>query len=270
MLPACLQSITSWVDEIFIVDSFSTDHTLAIAEQFNVKVFQHAFDYFAAQRNWAQDCLPLRHEWILHLDADERVSPALRREIENTFARPHSFDGFMVSRKTIFRNRWIRFGGHYPVYHLKLFKKTKGRSEQRFYDQHFIVDGAVGFLRGDVDNIINPDIREWKAQHAKAAVLEAREILFNKKRMMHEGFLKSPIARRNWLRYRLYYRLPLFVRCAIYFLYRMVFRVGFLDGAQGIRFHILHGFWYRLMVDYQVAVMQKGNNVYPWNQRVSS
>lgn len=248
----CLESIYSWVDEIFIVDSGSEDRTLEIAKKYTDKVFYHPFGNYAKQRNWAQENLPIKNEWVFHLDADERVTQELILELKKIFSSEINIDGLMMSRKTIFRDEWIRHGGHYPIYHVRIFKRDKGRCEEKLYDQHFIVKGKVASTKGDIINIINPDLRRWRSQHEKWSFMEAQEILVNRNRMMNAKFEGNPIERRNWARYKIYYKLPLFIRPFIYFFYRFVLKLGFLDGIQGIIFHFWQGFWYRFLVDLKI------------------
>lgn len=248
----CLKSISGWTDEIFIVDSGSTDRTLEIAKKYTEKIYQHAFVNFAQQRNWSQENLPIKNEWVFHLDADERVSPELISKLQEVFSSPVGVDGLMFARRTIFRGKWIRHGGHYPAYHLRVFRKDKGRSEERLYDQNYIVDGKIMKIEGDIINMINPDLELWKARHRRWAALEAQEVLSNRDRVMNIRFWGNPIERKNWLRYKIYYNLVLFVRPFIYFFYRYILRLGFLDGIQGLVFHFMHGFWYRLMVDMEI------------------
>lgn len=259
----CLASVAGVCDEIFVVDSFSTDKTLAIAANFTEKIVQHPFANHAQQRNWAQDTLPVKNKWVLHLDADERVTPELAKQLEDIFAHPVSADGFMVSRRTVFRGKWIRFGGHYPVYHLRIFKKAKGRSEERLYDQNYMVTGEVLKIDADIINIINPDLATWKQRHRRWARLEAEEVLFNRDRKLNIGLTETPIGKRNWLRYNVYYRLPLFLRALVYFFYRYFIMLGFLDGVRGSAFHFWHGLWYRMLVDYRIfQLSMKGKNAH--------
>jgi len=249
----CLESVIKWSDEIIIIDSGSTDRTVAIAKQYTEKIYEHPFENFAQQRNWAQDNLPINNKWVLHLDADERTSDELASELKKIFSENNdNIDGIMVSRRTIFRSRWIKHGGHYPVYHLRIFKKDRGRSEQRLYDQNYIVEGKVIKVGGDLINIINPDLSVWRNRHKRWARLEAAEIVFNGNRVMNIGYTDNPIEKRNWIRYKIYYRMPLFIRSIVYFLYRYVIRRGFLDGREGLVFHLWQGLWYRWLVDWEV------------------
>jgi len=165
----------------------------------------------------------------------------------------------MMPRKTVFRGTWIRHGGHYPVYHLRLFKKDKGRCEQRLYDQHFIINGNIGTIRADIINIINPDLEKWKAAHKKWACLEAQEIASKRSRETEKYCKASVIEKRNWCRNNVYYKMPLFIRAAAYFLYRYLLRLGFLDGRQGLVFHFWQGFWYRMQVDKEIEAIKNGS-----------
>lgn len=254
----CIKSICGWIDDIYIVDSFSTDHTLDIARKYTEKIYQHRFENYAIQRNWAQDNLHIRNEWVFHLDADERATPELCKELGEIFSSAViDTDGFMVSRRTVFMNRWIKYGGHYPVYHLRIFRKGRGRCEDRLYDQHFYVDGSVRTLKGDIIDTVTSDLGIWITRHRKWAVHEADQVI----RTINENVIKgnpkgNPIERKRWQRER-YYGYPPFLRAFLYFLYRYFYKFGFLDGREGLVFHVLQGFWYRFLVDVKIYKNEK-------------
>ena len=260
----CLKSVYDWVDEIFIVDSGSTDKTLEIAKSYTDKIYQHPFKDYGKQRNWAQDNLPINKEWIFHLDADERVSSELSEELKGIFSRPVDIaDGFLVSRKTVFMGRWIKHGGHYPAYHLRIFRKDCGRCEDRIYDQHFYVNGKIKTLKKDIIDTVTSDLDNWVFRHNRWASLEAVETIQNKVyRRTHKNYkikpdIKgNPVEKKRWLR-RKYYTLPIFIRPFFYFIYRYFFRLGFLDGKEGLIFHFLQGFWFRFLVDAKIYEMGK-------------
>jgi glycosyltransferase involved in cell wall biosynthesis len=253
-LPACLASLRGLDCELFVVDSGSTDATLRLARGAGARVFSHPFDTYAAQRNWAQRNLPLGCDWVLHLDADERLTPELVDEINRVLGGRPSVAGFVLRKRTLFMGRWIKHGGHYPAYHLRLFRVDSGSCEERLYDQHFLVEGEVATLKGDYIDVLTADITTWTVRHARWAELEARENMIQGRGagQVRAAFWGSPIERRRWLRQKLFYRLPLFVRPFAYWFYRYVLRLGFLDGPEGLIFHFLQGCWYRFLVDTKV------------------
>jgi len=265
-LPACLESLSAWVGEIFIVDSGSTDATLAIAERHGAKVVHHAFESHTRQWRWALESLPCAYEWVLGLDADQRVTPELRAELERLFAEgpagPEGVDGIYVRRRQIFRGSWIRHGGYYPKYLLKLFRRGGVRiDENDLLDHHFYVAGPTRNLPFDIleDNLKEYDISFWIEKHNRYARLHAREEMARRHGegawVIEPALGGSPDQRIVWLKER-WYRMPLYVRPALYFVYRYFLRLGFLDGKQGFIFHFLHAFWYRLLVDIHLDTLQ--------------
>jgi glycosyltransferase involved in cell wall biosynthesis len=258
-LPRCLASLQGLKCSLVVVDSGSTDQTLQIAEKSRAALLSHPFENYALQRNWAQENLPFQADWILHLDADERLTPELAREINEILATADgSIDGFLLRKRTIFMGRWIRHGGHYPSYHLRLFRRYKGRCEDRLYDQHFVVDGKVRPLDSDYLDIVAHDLSTWTLRHRRWAELEANEMMAQAdcRRQVHPDLLGNPIERRRWFR-NAYSRGPLFVRAFAYWSYRYLLRLGFLDGREGLIFHFLQGFWFRFLVDAMIYEQHK-------------
>lgn len=259
-LPDCLASLQGLACELFVVDSGSTDRTREIAAAAGAVVVEHPFENYSAQRNWAQHNLPLQADWVLHLDSDERLTPELVVEINSTLRTPPAgVDGFLFRKRTVFMGRWIRHGGHYPAYHLRLFRKDRGSCEQRLYDQHFVVPGKTVALRHDYVDVLTSDLDQWTLRHLRWAELEAREALGGERapdRVSPDAF-GNPIQRRRWLRESFYGRWPLFVRPFLYWVYRYIFRLGFLDGRQGLVFHFLQGCWFRLMIDVKIYELRK-------------
>lgn len=258
----CLKSVYHWVDEIFIVDSFSNDRTVEIAKKYTDRIYQHEFINYSIQRNWAQKNLPIKNDFVFHIDADEWVSEELKKEIFEIFEKGYfkNYDGFLISRKTIFYNKWIKYGGHYPRYHLRIFKKDKGRCEKREYDQHFIVEGRVKKLKNPIVNDVTMEISEFINKYAKWALFEAKSIINKEKEEIKPSLLGNPIQRIRWFKKNIYLRLPLFLRCFLYFIYRYFLRLGFLDGIEGLIFHFLQGFWFRFIVDVKIWELKKHDN----------
>lgn len=261
-LPACLESLSGLETEIFVVDSGSTDKTPEIARRAGALVVEHPFDNYAAQRNWALENLPLRTEWILNLDADERLTPALSSEISELLARPlTNVDGFMLRKRTIFMGRWIKHGGHYPSHHLRLFRRGRGRCEDRLYDQHFLVDGRIESLKQDYLDVLTSDLNTWTQRHARWAEAEARQMLTQGDASfalrVRSSMRGNPIERRRWLRDGPYAHAPLFLRAFLYWFYRYFLRLGFLDGREGLIFHFLQGCWFRFLVDAKMYELKR-------------
>jgi glycosyltransferase involved in cell wall biosynthesis len=260
-LDDCLRSLAGWAGEIWVVDSGSSDGTVAIARRYTDKVAVHPFENYARQRNWAQEELPLAHPWVFHLDADERVSPELAASLRRLFASGEAgqLAGAMASRRTIFMGRAIMHGGHYPTYHLRLLRRGRGRCEDRLYDQHFLADGPTARLAGDIVDVITADLTVWTQRHARWAELEAREQLADAdpaRRLVTPSLSGTPIERRRWLRAS-YGRMPLFARAFGYFFVRYVLRRGFLDGVEGLIFHFLQGCWYRFLIDAKLYELRR-------------
>ncbi len=259
-LPACLQSLDGLDAEVFVVDSGSTDDTVRIAKEAGGHVCNHEFENYAAQRNWAFENLPITTPWTLCLDADERLTPELRQEIIERISVPAGGpDGYMMKRRTYFLGKWIRHGGQYPAYHLRLFKTGKGRCEDRLYDQHFLVAGQVASLKNDYIDIITADLSNWIERHNRWASLEASEILAQKNRQQTAqektvvpDLFGTPIQRKRFLRSIVYQNFPLFLRPFLFWIYGYVLRLGFLDGMPGLIFHTLQRFWFRFLVDAKI------------------
>jgi glycosyltransferase involved in cell wall biosynthesis len=257
-LEACLESVSSLAGEIFVVDSGSSDGTVDVAKRHGAEVITHAFETHAKQWNWALRGLPFSREWTLCLDADHRVTVELADEIARLFKDGASLievDGFYIKRRQVFRGRWIKHGGYYPKYMLKLVRHRQSWCDEReLIDFRLYVKGPTRLLRHDVieANENEADISFWIAKHNRFASLQAKEEM----RRAHDGvawaitpsLFGTPDQRVLWLKDR-WYRMPLYVRPFIYFFYRYILRLGFLDGKQGFVFHFLQAFWYRLLVD---------------------
>ena len=257
-----LESVKDLATEIIIVDSFSTDHTLEICSRYTDRIYQHAFINQAEQFNWALDNVPIVGEWILRLDADEFVLPELRDEIITLLPKlPAAVTGLFMKRRVYFWSRWIRHGGYYPTWLLRLFRTGRGRCEEIEMDEHILVNGETRRLSHDFVDYNRKDLKFWTIKHEAFAAREARTLLQKGSTGVLQrlpGNLRADQrAQRRWMKMHLYARLPLFLRAFLYFIYRYVFRLGFLDGTEGLVFHFLQGCWYRFYVDAKIYEARK-------------
>lgn len=249
-----LRAAVAISDDVHVVDSFSTDDTLDICRRFGASVRQRAFKNYADQRNWAISNLPLKHEWQIHIDADEELSTQLLEEVARIDFSDTPFDGFLIGRKIVFLGRTLRFGGIAWTWHYRLFRKGFGRCEQRLYDQHFVPEGKVGTLDAYMLDHQEQSLALWTHSHNRWSDMEAVEVASEeaqKEGQVSARFTGTPIHRKRYFKSR-YYRLPLFWRVFAYLAYRYVIRLGFLDGYRGLVYHVLQGFWFRFLVDAKI------------------
>lgn len=252
---ACLQSV-AWADEVFVVDSLSTDRTAEIAVSIGARVFFHPFEGYAKQRNWALDHLPLAHEWVLMLDADEQASLSLASEIADALS-DQNCDGYYLKRRFFFLGKWMRHGGIYPTWILRLFKRHRVRFEDRPLNEHSILTGRTGYLEEPLDHRDGKSLSDWIAKHNRYAELEAEEFL---QEMQAEAYASSIPARlcgsqaerKRWIKLRVWNRLPLFARPCLFFVRNYFLKLGFLDGRPGLIYHILWSFWVRFLIDAKI------------------
>lgn len=251
-LPATLRQAVRVSDEVFVVDSYSSDETIALAESCGAKVVQHEFENYGAQRNWAIDNLHVTAQWQLHLDADEWMEDELVKTIANLPDTP-PFNGYFLPRYVRFLGRTLRHGGMNPTWHMRLFRTGAGRCEERKYDQHFILlDGASAKLSGAMIDDIRMPIAEWTARHNRWSDAEVSELeSANQPGRLVPNATGNPIERKRYLR-KQYDKMPLFVRPFLLFFYRYFVRCGFLDGKEGFIFWVLQTFWFRFLIDAKI------------------
>jgi glycosyltransferase involved in cell wall biosynthesis len=258
---ATLASAARVSDDIHVVDSGSTDTTFAIVSAAGAQLHYHEFQDYGKQRNFAIETLPMRHQWELHLDADERLSEPLVAAIltlkESGFAGPTV--GYFIPRLMMFLGAPIRHGGMYPIWHMRLFKRGHGRCEDRRYDQHFHVDGPTGRLPYPMIDDIRMSLGEWTARHNRWADAEAAELIAG---TAGPGVIApklmggTPVQRKRALRAG-YNGAPRFLRAFLLFFYRYVLRLGFLDGRPGLIFFVLQTFWFRFLIDAKLYEQEK-------------
>jgi len=260
---------------MFVLDSGSTDATSDIAERFSATFIYHAFESHTRQWNWALRNLPFAFEWTLCLDADQHLTRELRGEIASLLSgrKQVSENGFYLRRRQIFRGKWIQHGGYYPKHLLKLFRhEFAWCDENERLDSRFYVKGPLGVLKQDLieDNQNEHSITFWIDKHNRYAVAQALEELERREGKatwaIEPRFFGTPDQRTLFLRDFWYRSLPLYVRPFLLFAYRYFFRLGFLDGKQGLIFHFNQSLWFRMLVDAKIEELaQARSDPKQWN-----
>ncbi len=232
-LRACLECLT-WVDQLVVVDSFSTDRTVAIAHEFTDEVYQHEYVNSATQKNWAMETLPLRGRWTLIVDADERVVPELAEEIRQVVSTDDpAYGGYFINRRNYFFGHWIRHAGMYPSWNLRLFRTGLARYESKEVDAdvYLIQPLKVGYLQHDMLHYSFASIEECVRKFNRYSGWDAKE---RRKPRREQDDQAVPVGLSGRLRTalrRLYDRSP--GKPWILFVYMYLFKRGFLDGRAG-------------------------------------
>jgi glycosyltransferase involved in cell wall biosynthesis len=245
-------SVRDWADEIFVLDSYSDDATIDIAREMGVRVAQRRFDNFARQKNWALENLPFRNDWVLFLDADERVPAPLRDEIVAVLSKEvDNHDGYFVARDNYFMGKCLRHGGWSPDWNLRFFKHRFGRYEDRIVHEHVILAGRPGYLRIPLEHKDHKGLERYFDRHNVYSSMEAVEVLrtlrgATLKRLKGNLLMRGP-ERRRWLKEFAYRHLP--CRPLFKFVWAYVIKGGILDGRLGFRYCVLQSFY-----EYQVSL----------------
>lgn len=175
----CLESVAGWVDEIVVVDSFSTDRTVEIAESYHARVIRHEFQGYMQQKNVALDAA--RNDWVLSLDADETVSPELADAIRRRWpAEKETFNGFVMNRRSQFLGYWMTRCGWYPDRKLRLFRRSAARWEGGNPHERVALDGETAHLDGDIHHFTYRNMDDWLRRMDHYAAMAAREQLETK------------------------------------------------------------------------------------------
>ena len=253
-LPRCLACV-NWADEIFVVDSQSTDATAESAAAHGAKLVQFRFNgTWPKKKNWALENLPFRNEWVFILDADEVLPPEAEREFAEAITDAGETAGYWINRRFMFMGKWLRHS-YYPNWNLRLFRHSLGRYEKltdadtRSGDnevhEHVIVTGPTGRLRCEMDHYAFPTVEVFIEKHNRYSNWEARVSADRQLSGSAAQISKGDVGRRRRLK-QLSQRLPF--RPLLRFLYIFVWQKGFLDGREGYYFARLHAVYEFLSV----------------------
>jgi glycosyltransferase involved in cell wall biosynthesis len=263
-LPRLFKSIQGLAAPVFVLDSGSTDNTISLAKEHGAVLGHHEFKNHPQQWSFALSHFQISTPWTICLDADQFLSEELFQLLQNFRDANMSPDvhGIYFNRKNYFKGKWIRYGGYYPKYMLKMFRTgTAISSLEEKLDHRFIIRGRSAIWKKGYlieNNLKEESISFWIDKHNKYSTVvaldehEKAELKF--KSIEHES--RSPDARIA-ARKALWLRMPLLIRPFLYFLYRYFLLVGFLDGKTGFIFHFLQAFWFRMIVDVKILELRK-------------
>ena len=272
-LRKCIESFRGIAKRFVIVDSFSTDKTELLCNDLDKELrkigsgldfYKNKWVDYATQLNWGLTMTNITTEWSMRMDADEELTEDLADEINSGLdALPADINGVILRRRLIFMGRWIKHGGRYPEFLLRILRTGKAYWEHKIMDEHMILsEGRAVTFRHDLIDNNQKDLEWWTAKHnwySSREVLDHQMTSENRtdRSLESSGRSTAQAALKRRIKNSGYYRLPKFMRAHLYFIYRYYFKLGFLDGREGKIFHFLQAYWYRFLVDAKMYQCEK-------------
>lgn len=256
----CIDSVKEISQKIIVIDSFSTDKTEEICLENNVEFIKRKFESYSDQFNYILNNITIKTPWILRLDADEYLTKEGSVELrnickDNLFNK--SINGVILKFNVFFMGTEIKYGGISPIKNLRVIRNGFGGIESRIMDEHlYISSGDVLTMKNITIHNDKKNIHSFISKHNKYSDYETIEYL-NSLKIDNEKILGKEARKKRVLKNYGYYKLPSFLRCFLYFFYRYVYKLGFLDGKEGFIFHFLQAFWYRMLVDIKIFEYKK-------------
>ena len=249
-LGRCIKSVKKFVKQVIVIDSHSNDKTLEICKKYKVRIYKNKFINQAIQMNWALKNVNIQSKWIFRIDADEITDKFFFYKIKDIIINNRNISGIIIKRKIKFLNKLINYGLTSPHKTLRIWKNKKGKYQNISVDEQVEVKGKIVLCEAIiVDHNLN-SFSWWLNKHRNYALREAESYFlykknFNNKRIHNQDYSKI----RQIKKHKVYYRLPIFIRAIILFLYSYIFKLGFLSGVRGLIFYFFQTLWYRMLVD---------------------
>ncbi len=252
----CICSIRDLAKRIIVIDSFSTDRTVEIAESLGAEVYLHEFVNYSKQFLYGLNETGIQTAWVLRIDADERLTKASRAEVERLCEENKDTDinGIVLRFEVTFLGRKLRHGGIYPFRKLLVFKYGKGTIEDRNMDEHIVLfEGRSIEAKEDSEHHDFKDLNHFINKHNWYAGREVKDYIRNTETAQESGKeLNRKAGIKRFIKFRIYYKLPMGMRAHLYYIYRYYIRLGFLDGKEGKIYAFMQAYWYRYLVDAKI------------------
>ena len=266
-----IKNIKKISNKIFVVDSFSNDKTITIAKKNGAKIYKNKFINHSKQFKWALKNLPIKSKWVMRLDADEYLENNLIKEIKQKLPNlSNDITGINLKRKHIFMDKWIKYGGRYPLTLLRIWKNNCGDIEDRWMDEHmFLKKGRSVTFKYDFADHNLKNLSFLIDKHNKYATREAIDILIKKLKISTKKTILSTknstleISYKRFVKEAIFNKIFFGLKSLLYFTYRYFFLLGFIDGKRGLIYHFIQGFYYRFLVEaklLEIEILIKGIN----------
>ncbi len=256
----CICSIKGLAKRIVVIDSGSTDKTVEIAKSMGAEIYLHEFVNYSKQFLYGLNETGINTTWVLRIDADERLTDASRAEIEELCEKHMMTDvnGIVLRFEVTFLGKKLRHGGIYPFRKLLVFKYGKGTIEDRHMDEHIILfEGRSVEVKNDSEHHDYKDLTHFINKHNWYAGREVQDYFQNLATGQENGKeLNRKAGIKRWIKFHIYYKLPMGMRAHFYYCYRYYLKAGFLDGKEGKIYAFMQAYWYRYLVDAKIYERQ--------------
>lgn len=251
----CIKSLKGLAKRIIVVDSGSTDNTIQIAEDMGAEVLRHPWENYSKQYIWAEKTAAITTKWTFRIDADEILTNESREEIELLCNKNNDTDvnGLVIRFKVSFMGRELKHGGIYPFKKLLVYKTGIGFMEERNMDEHIVLKyGRCIEVKNDSLHHDYKDLNAWIDKHNKYSNREVLDYYEGLKNEIDTTGMSYGARIKRFVKFHIYYKMPLGIRAHLYYLYRYYWKLGFLDGKEGKMFAFFQAYWYRFLVDAKI------------------
>lgn len=251
----CIKSLGRLAQRIVVIDSGSTDATVDIAKKLGAEVLFHKWENHSKQYIWGERAAQIKTKWTFRIDADERLTKKSLDEIEDLCNDNLNTDvnGLIVRFKVTFMGKDLKHGGIYPFKKLLIYKTGIGYMEERNMDEHIVLlHGKSVELKNDSLHKDYKNLSAWIDKHNKYSSKEVIDYFNQNKVNKYSKNLNRTAKIKRFIKFNLYYKLPMGMRAHLYYIYRYYFKLGFLDGKEGKIFAFLQAYWYRYLVDAKI------------------